>query len=288
MARQYKRKYELTISPVNQNPKIITDLRVKFEITKTLLSYPNLCKLEIYNPNAETLSYLQRKYTNITINAGYEGNVRLLFTGDVRNVFQNRKGVDRILTVYAGDGERAWQNATFNKTFTSSVSIQSVINDVLKTFEGISSGVIEGIPNVKDKLLGQTLSGSSRDILDTFAKEYGFTWSIQNQEVIITPIENPIEGDEAVLITSATGMIGSPTITEIGADVTTLLNPRLTPNRAIKIESVNADVQLGNLFFRNIAKTSGEGVYKIQEVTFKGDSREGDWLSIVKGRRINV
>lgn len=287
MARQYKRVYDLTIIPTDGEARIIRELRVSFEITKSILSFPNLCRLDIYNPNDDTLSALQKKYTKITLNAGYEGDVRLLFKGEIRNVFQSKKGTERVITVYAGDGERDWQNATFNKTFTENVTISSAIEEVLKSFEEVTVGVINGLPQVADKLRGQTLSGSSKDILDGFANEYGFDWSIQDGEVVITPDESPLEGDEAVLVNAATGMLGSPTVTEIGADVTTLLNPRLLPNRAFQIESVNADIQLGNLFFRNVKRTSAEGTYKIQEVTFVGDSREGEWTSAVKGRLIN-
>jgi len=287
VARQYKRVYELTIIPDDGEARIINDLRVNFEITKSILSFPNLCRLVIYNPNEDTLSTLQKKFTKIVLNAGYEGDVRLLFKGEIRNVFQSKIGVDRLITIYAGDGERDWQNATFNKTFTENVTISAAIEEVLKSFEEVTTGVINGLPQVADKLRGQTLSGSSKDILDGFADEYGFDWSIQDGEVIITPVESPLEGDEAVLISAATGMIGSPIVTEIGADVVSLLNPRLLPNKAFKIESVNADIQLGNLFFRNIKRTTAEGTYKIQEVTFKGDSREGDWTSSVKGRIIN-
>lgn len=287
VARQYKRAYDLTIIPTDGEARVIKDLRINFEITKSILSFPNLCRLNIYNPNEDTLAALQKKFTKIVLNAGYEGDARLLFKGEVRNVFQNRAGVDSLITVYAGDGERDWQNATFNKTFTENVTISSAIEEVLKTFEDVTVGVVNGLPQVADKLRGQTLSGSSKDILDQFADEYGFDWSIQDGEVIITPVESPLEGDEAVLVNAATGMLGSPTVTEIGADVSTLLNPRLLPNKAFKIESVNADIQLGNLFFRNIKRTTAEGTYKIQEVTFKGDSREGDWVSSVKGRIIN-
>ena len=287
MARQYKRAYDLTVIPTGGEARVIKDLRVNFEITKSILSFPNLCRLNIYNPNEDTLATLQKKFTKIVLNAGYEGDIQLLFKGEVRNVFQNRAGVDSLITVYAGDGERDWQNATFNKTFTENVTISSAIEEVLKTFEDVTVGVVNGLPQVADKLRGQTLSGSSKDILDQFANEYGFDWSIQDGEVIITPVESPLEGDEAVLVNAATGMLGSPTVTEIGADVSTLLNPRLLPNKAFKIESVNADIQLGNLFFRNIKRTTAEGTYKIQEVTFKGDSREGDWVSSVKGRIIN-
>lgn len=287
MARQFKRVYDLTVIPSDGEARIIKDLRINFEITKSVLSFPNLCKLVIYNPNEETKSALQKKFTKIVLNVGYEGDVRLLFKGEVRNIFQIKNGIDRLITVYAGDGERDWQNAAFNKTFTENVTISAAIEEVLKTFKEVTIGTINGLPQVADKLRGQTLSGSSKDILDDFSNEYGFDWSIQDGEVIITPIESPLENDEAVLINAATGMIGSPTLTEIGADVNTLLNPRLLPNRAFKIESVNSDIQLGNLFFRNVPKTSAEGIYKIQEVSFKGDSREGDWISSVKGRVIN-
>lgn len=287
MARQYKRAYQLTIVPSDGEARVITDLRINFEITKSILSFPNLCRLNIYNPSGDTLAALQKKFTKVILNAGYEGDIRLLFKGDIRNVYQSRSGVDRLVTIYAGDGERDWQNATFNKTFTENVTVSSAIQEVLKTFKEVTLGAIGGLPEVADKLRGQTLSGSSKDILDELASEYGFNWNIQDGEVITTPAESPLEGDEAVVVSAATGMVGTPTITEIGANVSTLLNPRLLPNRAFKIESVNADIQLGNLFFRQAKRTSAEGTYKIQEVVFKGDSREGDWLSSVKGRIIN-
>lgn len=287
MTRQYKRAYSLTIIPADGTTRTITDLRVNFEITKSVLSFPNLCRLNIYNPNAETLAALQEKFTKIVINAGYEGDVRLLFRGEVRNAFQPKGGVDRIVTVYAGDGEKDWQNATFNKTFTENVTISSAIAEVLKSFTDLVVGPTSGFPTSADKLRGQTLSGSSKDILDGFADEYGFDWSIQDGEIIINPVNSPLDVDEAVLVSAATGMIGSPTITEVGADVVTLLNPRMLPNKAFKIESVTAEIQLGNLFFRNIKNTNAEGTYKIQEVTFRGDSREGPWTSSAKGRMIN-
>jgi hypothetical protein len=286
MARQYKRVYELTVIPPGGEARIIKGLRVNFEITKSILSFPNLARITLYNPNQDTLSALEEKYTRIVLNAGYEGDLRLLFKGDVRNVFQTKTGRDRLLTIYSGDGEKSWQNATFNKTLSESLSVSSAIQEVLKTFSDVNIGTLQGLPQVADKMRGQVLSGSSKDIMDNFAEEYGFSWSIQDGEIIITSEQEPLEGDEAVLVTAATGMIGSPTITEIGVDVTTLLNPRLLPNRGFLIESINAEVTIGNLFFRNVKRTTAEGLYKIQEVVFRGDSREGDWLSSVKGRII--
>lgn len=288
MARQYKRRYDLTVIDSEGNAVVIRELKIEFEVVKSVLSFPNLAKISLYNLSQDTLSLLQTKFTRVILNAGYLGNISLIFKGDIRNVFQSQSGVDSVATIYAADGEKDWQNAIFNKTFTSNVTISEAINEVLNTFKEATIGALEGIPEISENLRGQTLSGSSKDILDNFADEYGFNWNIQDGEVIITPVDQPLTGTEAVLITALTGMLGSPTVTEIGADVTTLLNPKLLPNTAFEIKSINADVELGNVFFRNIKRTNATGLYKVQEVTFKGNSREGEWVSSVKGRVINV
>ena len=284
MSKQFKRLYELNITTPTGLTRTIKDLRINFEVTKSVLSYPNLARITLYNLAPDSLSALQTKFTKIVLNAGYEGNIKLVFTGEVRNVFQERNGTDKMTTLYAGDGQRSWQNSIFNKTFTESITVQTVIADLLNSFSDIGTGIIEGIPSVASNLLGQTLSGSSKDILDTLADEYGFNWSITDGIINTAPIETPLQVSEAVLISAATGMIGSPTVTEIGADVTTLLNPLLMPESAFTIESINADIQLGNLYFRDVARTSAEGTYKTQEVVLKGDNREGLWTSTVKGR----
>lgn len=283
MSRQFKRYCELVVSPEFGDTRVIKDLRFSFEITKSIIGYPNMCMLSIYNPNEDTIYSLSKKFTEISFNAGYEGNVRLLFKGQIRNVLNSRRGVDTILTIYAGDGEQDWQNSIFNKTFSESVSISSVIKDVISSFKNISEGSILGLPSEADKIRGQTLSGSSKDILNQFAKEYGFSWSIQDGEMVVVPDNEALDIDEAVVISSSTGMIGSPTITEIGANVTCLLNPELMPNKAFVITSSSSEIEIGNLYFRRVPKTSAEGTYKIQEVVFKGDSRVGDFLSTVKG-----
>lgn len=283
MPRQYKRVCELTIDDGSGNVRIIRNLRMSFEITKSVASYPNIARINIYNPNEDTLAAASQRFAKVTsLNAGYEGNVKFLFSGDIRNIFKTRAREDRIMTIFAGDGQRDWQNSTFNKTFTESVSIKAAVQEVLKSFKNLAVGVLDGVPEVSDKLRGQTFSGSSKDILDNLAREYGFQWSIQDGEVVAVADNAVIQPNEAILITSATGMLGSPTITEIGVDVTTQLDPEIAPNRLISIESVASEVALSNVFFRNVKKTDATGFYKVREVIFKGDTHEGEWSSTAK------
>lgn len=288
MPRQYKRIYELTIFPVDGEPRVIRNLNCNFEIIKTVRSIPNSARITIINPNIETIGALKRRYTQVVFNAGYEGNLQLIFKGQIKNSFESKNNVDRSITIFAGDGQRDWENAITNRTYAENVTIQNVVKDVLKSFKEITIGTLEGLPNIADKIRGQTLSGKSSDILDGLAKEYGFKWGIFDNEVRIEPKVKPLNPNQAVLISAAHGMIGSPTVTEIGADVTTLLNPALLPGELFKVEATTANLELGNLFFKEAKRTNADGIYRIEEVVFTGDLTTGspNWYSKVKGATV--
>lgn len=285
MALQYLRNYKLTINN-GDTLREVKGLRIAFEVTKSMLSYPNLGRIKIFNPNKETLSSVQKKFTEVSLSIGYGDQTKLLFKGDVRNVFQEKRDADRIITIYAGDGDRSWQNSNVNKTFGENVSLKTVLDEITKTFLGILPPDLSSVPDVADKLRGQVISGSSKDALNQLGEDYGFQWSIQDGELVVVFNDSILRPNEAVLITSRTGMIGSPTITEIGADVETLLNPELLPNRSFQVESKGARVTLGNLYFRDVPNAGADGVYKIQEVTHRGDTHTDVWSSTVKGRSV--
>lgn len=288
MAKQYIRKYSLTI--IGNSSKVITELRIKFEITKSQRSYPNIATIELYNPNEETIGLLNADPL-LVLNAGYDGNLGLIFRGRIRNLFVNKVGVDRIVTIYAGDGERDWQQATYNKTVSENLNVKDIVLELINTFNisgDIGVGELQGLDVPADKLRGQSLSGSSKDILDNIADDYNFQWSIQDGEVTIVEEDKVLDSQAIVLVKRSTGMIGSPTLTEIGADVTTLLNPELLPNRSFRIESETTEIGLSNIQFRNLKKTRAEGDYKAFEVQFVGDTHSNEWYSIVKGNSLNV
>ena len=295
MSRLFNRKYDLTIIPPDSTEgKVIKGLRIVFKVTKSIISTPNLCEITLYGINDNTAALLGKKYTNIILNAGYESKVRLIYKGQIKNTFINKSGTEHTATIYCGDGEAAWESAIFNKTIASNVTIKSAIKDIVSTFSSVAqeaSKVIEGdtsaLDSITDRLEPQTLIGSSKDILDKMAKDYGFEWSIQDSEVVILNEEQTLADTQAILIRADTGMIGSPTVTEIGADVVTLLNPDALPNKLIKIESASQDVAIQNAALRPIRRTKAEGLYKILEVVFSGDSRGDMWQSEIKGRLIN-
>lgn len=285
MSNQFKRSYSLLLTS-ESDTRVITDLRVAFEITKSSRSYPNLAVIEIYNPSPDTVALIDGEDPLITLSAGYEGNIGLIFRGRKRNTFVNKISEDRILTIYAADGYKDWENALYNKTASENLNLKEIVLELFNTFTetgDVTVGSVEGIDIPADKLLGQSLSGSSKDILDVLGQDYNFQWSIQDGELILTPEDEPSTSLSSVLISQATGMIGSPILTEIGADVVSLMNPELLPNKLFNIESESNDISLTNLQFRKVKRTSAEGSYRAFEVMFIGDTHGNEWFSQVKG-----
>lgn len=277
MSQFYNRSYFLKLQTLEGTVHTINELRITFEITMSNISFPNLAKIEIYNPSLNTIANI----TQITLSGGYKDNVCLLFNGEIRNIFIVKLGVDRIVTIYAGDGERAWKTSTFNKTFSSSVPAFYVINEVAKSF---GLGVkIQGISNIANRELGQTFSGSSKDVMNALALEYDFDWFIQEGNIIVIPKNAALISNDIAVLAANTGMIGSATLTEIGVDVKSLLNPELHPGKMFKVQSTTSLIAIGNLFFRNVKRSVGEGVYKIIETLHIGDTHDGEWVTEVKG-----
>lgn len=266
--------------------KVITNLRISFEVTKSTRSYPNIARIDIYNPNQETIALIDNEDPLIVLSAGYENNVGLIFRGRKRNTFINKQSEDRVITIYAADGGKDWEDAIYNKTATENLKLKDIVLELFNSFNetgDVTIGSIEGIDIPADKLLGQSLSGSSKDILDMLAQDYGFQWSIQDGELVLTEDNQPLTSLESVLVSQSTGMIGSPTVTEIGADINSLMNPNLLPNRLFTIQSESNEIALSNLQFRKVKRTTAEGSYRAFEVTFIGDTHGNQWFSQAKG-----
>jgi hypothetical protein len=284
MSAQFKRGYKLSVVTPEGKALIITDLRVRFEITKDLFGYPNLGDIQIFNLSRDRVTAISQEFTLIELQVGYGGGLDTVFRGDVRNIVSRREGVDTITQFYAGDGERATRDARISKTYVAGTSIKQIIKEMAATFN-IPTAKLDGLSTTRANQRGQTFSSATKDAMDKLADDYGFHWSIQDGELVTQGRESYDKDNTFFNINRSTGMIGSPTVTELGADVRTLLNPRLNPYRAIQITTPDVELNVGNLFFRKKVPTLGTGLFRINKVIHTGDTRGNDWTSAITGRR---
>jgi hypothetical protein len=203
-------------------------------------------------------------------------------------VIHFKDGPDWKSTVYAADGLVALENGVINKTLPAGASPSQILDELLQGLEGVSKGVIEGIQNCrsgKRSLLRELqMTGNIKDWLAKIANDCGFEYSI-NDGVFETVEEGlPVSTEPVTIINQASGMIGSPKRTEVGVNVTNLLLGELKLARTIRIESINRQINIGNLFFRDVSDITIDGIYRIDKLVHTGDTHDNTWQTDIQAR----
>ncbi|HIP20403.1 MAG TPA: hypothetical protein EYG70_04700 [Sulfurimonas sp.] len=242
----------------------IRKLRIKFDIKKNRSREQNKATIEIYNLNETTRANIKNEGVTVELFAGYASDVGLIFRGDIREVSHKKTGADMVTRITAGDGDNALRKSTINVTLPSNSNLKAHINALASKLEGIKIGKIIGIDDLEANKRATTFTGSVREELDRLATKYDFAYTIENH--IFSLVRNKQHTGLSEIISVESGMIEVPIATEKGVDVKTLLNNNLKCNDLFRLES--------KFLKRN---------YRIDELTFKGDTHSREWFSLVKG-----
>lgn len=270
----YLRKVVADVIPLTGTAKRFDGLRINFKIEKTSESAPNNAQVNIYNLSADSRALLEAKGSRLAVSIGYLGlnpngiagtgvasssSVSLVLVGTIKKVTHELSAPDIITKIEVADGGNAYRNAKLEKGYPRNAKLETVINDLANQF-GLPVSNKTGIPQ-KTYSSGFAVTGYVRDQLDMLAKTHGFSWSIQDETVQFTPL-NQGTSENVVLLSPKSGLIGSPSKTDKGIEFQSLLQPSLRPGRRVSIESK----------FLN-------GTFVVKKVTHQGDSHEGDFLS---------
>lgn len=285
MSLQFDRQYALDIFNDAGGQLEVRDLRVTFEVTKTLLGYPNRGVVEIYNLGEDDIQRITQKFSTLRLFAGYRGRVKQIFEANVKNFYKSRSNPDSIFTFITSGASRAWDSSVFSRTYTAGTSANTVIEEVGSSFDGVQLGARLSNPEWPALLGNATFSGSSSRVMDQLSREYNFDWAIDQQEVNVIPRGFALEDLPLVEVTPDTGLIGSPTLTELGADFRILMNPDLIPGRRIEMRADFVQLGQSGIEFRRV-RTTADGIYKIMEVRHICDSRGQDWYTDIIAWRI--
>lgn len=289
--RQWKREVGVVVGAGGDGLSI-KDLRIKFEVEKTVESSPNSAKIKIYNLHPDNENRIKDEFDEVLLNAGYKDNVGLIFRGNIKHVYRYREASDLIIEIEAADGDKDFRQATINQTFPAGSTNMDVIDASVDSFSGIGN-TLKGpvVVAQKEYLRGKVVTGNSRSALDNVSKEAGANWSIQDGELHVIGVDDYLPGEVAV-INPKTGMLGSPEVTEKGVKVKCLLNNLLKVNGQIELDmntinekSTGKGADKGGQGGRRDSQSPGvhrkdvNGVFKILNLKHKGDNRSSEWMS---------
>lgn len=294
--RQFKRIAQVVTDTAATGDGIsIDELRISFKVTKTITHTPNTAEIKIYNLSPDTEGRIKGEFDDVILNAGYQGSVVLLFRGNIKNSAASNDGPNRVMQLACADGDRDFHNTTVNFSLGAGSTSSQLIDHIVSKFTTTKKGTIV-FPD-KPRSRGRVYVGMARDALTSLARQHDSHWSIQDSALQIVATDTTLP-TEAIVITTATGMLEAPVRTDKGINVKCQLNPRLKPggkifldNNDFKIQVAQARLKLPSAKPHAGAKAKAkshqtalldpDGIYKILKVEHEGDTRGPKWESLV-------
>lgn len=292
-------------TPTDQPGIELGALRCQFSVSAMDVDAPPTALIRVFNLADSTAQQIQKEFQSVTLQAGYEtGNFGVIFSGTIIRVKKGRiNNIDSFVDIMASNLDVIYNFGFVNKSLKAGSSFNdhlSAIKDSVNNSsvaKGLSGAQAQGLQygSTPDSLgtggtlpRGKVLFGLARDKLGNVTDSTGTVWSIgPDGKVSIHPLTGYLDGTP-VNINAQTGMIGVPTATTQGIEVSCLLNPLIKAGTRIKLN--NADITTTTNSYQGagfpaysdyqfFANTSTDGTYVAMVVEHEGDSRGhgGDW-----------
>lgn len=259
--RLFGRRVVVQIGTTSATGKEFEALRIGFDVQMKDGSDPNKAKLELYNVNKDTVALAQRDDSIVRLLVGYrsQGDTdRLCFEGNPIDdgVKYEKRGVDRVLTIEAADGGREYATAHISTSFSTATTSRQVFQ-AAADIVGLPLGNVDAVVGDVSFPHGINLNGPAREVLNRVAALSNARWQIRDRTLQFWKVGEST-GENAVLFSADAGnLVGSPSVTKDGVEVTGLLIPTLRPGKPFRVQSEQVN-----------------GDYVATEVSFRGD---GGW-----------
>lgn len=288
MTRSFQRKVQVTISSgvssgfksdkvfnVFARQAVIENLRVSFEVVKSLSREPNTATVMIYNLAEGTRREFADKHAHLVLAAGYEGSpLAELYRGDITDAKSYRNGPDWVTEISCGTGAKATRNARSSISLRKGGSNKDFITGLLKDAGLKMPANVDEFKSFftgKSSENGKSVHGPTLENLHKSLRKGGINMSIQDDTVIMIK-EGGVRYGQAAVISEKTGMVGSP---ELGSPEKKKKKPVLSAKTLLR-----PDLKAGALL--KVESRSINGSYKMLKVSHTGDTHGNPWYSDVE------
>lgn len=256
---QFLRAISLVVYGANLTGFNLSNLRIKFSIKRTTFQSPNIADIRVYNLSPDVAQSILANLNppkgsvslttpgHVSLSAGYQNNFGVIFQGNIKQIILGRESaIDTFVDIIAADGERAYNFATVNATLGGSGTGATPAQQLDAIVNGKGGTANNGVtlPETPASFLttklvrGKTLYGQGKKYLRTLSQTNGQNWSIQDGQLTFIPNTAYLPGT-AVVLTSKTGMIGTPEQTSIGVNIKCLINPFIKMGTVVKIDNAS-------------------------------------------------
>lgn len=243
-------------------------LRVRAQVSKTMLGVPNSSSISIWNLSRETRNSICQSQLNVQVYAGYKGQKKeLLFAGGILSVVVEKNGPDIITHLNGLDGQSNLLRSVVSQSFDQQIELKEVIKKIAAGIDGVNVKLEDIKIDGKTGYSGIVASGNARAVLDKLGQQYGFNWFIENGNFKAVgdkqAFSNTVVLDGASRLKKVSPLLSGPAQAQIGVDIQAMYVPGVSPGNSIKVQSsVNPLLN---------------GTYKIHNADFDLDTKSESW-----------
>lgn len=303
--QQYDRYCQLIVYGTDFQGLDLSNLRIKFSVKQTDSQNPNTADIRVYNVEDSTaLSMLINLNPpagiglttpgRVILQAGYQSNYGVIFQGNIKQIILGRESAtDTFVDIVAGDGHLAYNYAIVNTTVAAGSNPMNQVNAAAQAMNAYGTGLgyitplgAQSLPRAK------VMYGNARNYLKNVAQSTNTNWSIQNENIQFVPKQGLLPGT-AVVLTSKTGLIGTPQQTNEGVNMKCLLNPMIKVGGAVNIaEATVQDFKINQTNINSPANVAApltqDGNYYVLTIEQTGDTRGVEWYTSILGITQNI
>jgi hypothetical protein len=262
----------LFYGPPGGQSLLVDGLRIRFQIKKTETPEPNTATIVIFNTGEDTRNLLGTTGNVAILQGGYKqdpANVRILCEMDVIDAQSTVQPPITSTTIICADGMNAKRSPPKSHSYTAGKSAKDIITEVVKD-AGLTLRDMGGVANdIYNN--GFSEAGFFDDIMNKLTAKLQARWSVQNGEVVVSPLDQPAEFT-TIKLNNGTGLIHTQRRNKIGAPETpgqkdgwvarAELLPIAEPGVRVALESEQVSA-----------------IFKVSALTHVGDTHAREWFT---------
>ncbi|MDD4958381.1 MAG: hypothetical protein PHS51_03465 [Gallionella sp.] len=280
----FGRAASLVLADSSGNGIELNELAFEFEVSHPSKQTPQLLRVKIYNLADATIQQISAEFSQVQLKAGYASSFGTIFNGTIAQKKVGRESsTDSFVEIYGTNNDLGYNFSSVNTTLQAGYTHANVY-DVLGSSFGQFGINKQKAPAFPPQIFprGKVMYGDAKHHARQLAATTGMNWNITTDGQFRMLPSHGSTPDQAIVITPASGLLGTPEQTINGITVRCLLNPALHIDGMIDLKTaqitpatLNFDYSVVN-FFPGISKT---GLYRILWVEHVGQSRGEQWES---------
>lgn len=202
-------------------------------------SKPDTAKVIIRGLADSSVQLIRSTGAFVRIWAGYDGQDWMAFEGDIDDdtiddMFTNP---GREISFEAGEGRKAIRWGRIEVTYNDALLTPTILFSRLAAAGGFKLGRFPSAIQNEPYTRPWTFHGPIRRALDSVAEDAGVKWSVQKGILILSALNQAVEGEEVPLLSSRTGLVGSVVKGKKSIKARTKWQPGILPRRKAVVES---------------------------------------------------